>query len=215
MNSLSDILDKKADDLFADSDFNTSTDNPVVEEATPAPAEAENDTVLDTKNLKAMIYKMKDQLDVMLRMIDGEVIKKGEKINPDIANLANGEKIVEGVFSGEKMIGSDGGEYAIPPNYASKSKLVEGDMMKLTITKNGSFVYKQISPIERQRVTGELVSDPNIGQHSVLADGHTYKILTASVTFFKGKAGDDVVILIPKDGHSDWGAVENIIKKAE
>jgi len=168
---------------------------------------------LDTTSMKAMLHKIKDQLDTMLRMIDGEVIKQAEKINPDIENLSTGEKIVEGVFNGEKMIGSDGKEYSVPPNYASKSKLVEGDMMKLTITASGSFVYKQISQIERKRVTGELISDPTTGGWSALADGHTYKILTASVTFFKGKAGDEVVILIPTEGTSEWGAVENIISK--
>lgn len=168
---------------------------------------------LDTIAMKAMIYKMKDQLDTMLRMIDGEVVKQAEKINSDIENLSTGEKIVEGVFNGEKMVGSDGKEYSVPPNYASKSKLVEGDMMKLTITASGSFVYKQINQIERKRVTGELISDPTTGGWSVLADGHTYKILTASVTFYKGKAGDEVIILIPTEGASEWGAVENIISK--
>ncbi|MBU4432193.1 hypothetical protein KKD60_02860, partial [Patescibacteria group bacterium] len=38
-------------------------------------------------------------------------------------------KIVEGVFDGENMIGPDGKQYSIPANYASKSKLVEGDIL--------------------------------------------------------------------------------------
>jgi hypothetical protein len=120
---------------------------------------------------------------------------------------------VEGVFNGEKMVGSDGAEYAIPPNYASKSKLVEGDLMKLTITVNGSFIFKQLGPIPRRRLIGELVSHPDTGQWGVLAEGKPYKILTASVTFYKGKPGDEVILLLPRDGDSAWGAVENIIKK--
>jgi hypothetical protein len=32
------------------------------------------------------------------------------------------------------------------------------------------------------------------------------------VTYFHGVPGDDVVIIVPKDGNSKWAAVENIIK---
>ena len=35
------------------------------------------------------------------------------------------DKIVEGVFTGESMLGSDGNIYPIPQNYASKSLLVQ------------------------------------------------------------------------------------------
>ena len=43
------------------------------------------------------------------------------------------------------MIGPKDKIFPVPANYASKSKLVEGDRLKLTILPNGSFVYKQIS----------------------------------------------------------------------
>ena len=45
----------------------------------------------------------------------------------------DGKRVVEGVFNGQNMIGGDGEEYPIPANYSSKSKLVEGDILKLTI----------------------------------------------------------------------------------
>ncbi|MFH1947446.1 MAG: hypothetical protein ABIJ23_04815 [Candidatus Magasanikbacteria bacterium] len=212
MNSLSDILNQKADELFLN-DTDTTTEETKSDDTPTNTPKENNEKNLNIAELKNAIYKIKDQLDSMLRMMDGEIVKTANKQNPDIENLSTGEKIIEGVFNGEKMVGSDGKEYSIPPNYASKSKLVEGDMMKLTITHSGSFIYKQIQPIERKRVTGELVSDPTSGQSSVLADGRTYKVLTASVTFFKGKAGDEVVVLVPQDGESDWGAVENIINK--
>ena len=56
--------------------------------------------------------------------------------------------IVEGVFNGQIMIGPDGKQYSVPANYASKSKLVEGDILKLTIDKDGSFIFKQISRLK-------------------------------------------------------------------
>jgi hypothetical protein len=35
------------------------------------------------------------------------------------------DKIIEGVFTGEGMLGSDGNIYPVPQNYASKSLLVQ------------------------------------------------------------------------------------------
>ena len=63
-------------------------------------------------------------------------------------------KIIEGIFDGENMIGPDGKKYSVPPNYASKSKLVFGDRLKLIISDTGKFTYKQIGPVERRYVTG-------------------------------------------------------------
>lgn len=121
-------------------------------------------------------------------------------------------RIVEGVFDGENMIGPDGKQYSVPANYASKSKLVEGDILKLTITPNGTFVYKQIGPIDRSRVIGTLEMIPN-GNFIVSSEGKKWRVLTASVTYFKGQDGDETVILVPKTGESKWAAVENIVRK--
>jgi hypothetical protein len=124
----------------------------------------------------------------------------------------NGEQIIEGVFNGEKMIGPDGQEYSVPQNYASKSKLVEGDIMKLTIRRDGKFMYKQIGPIDRKRVIGILAFNEESQLWTVTHHGTDYKILTASATFYRGKPGDEVIILLPKDCEASWGAVENIMR---
>ena len=121
-------------------------------------------------------------------------------------------KVIEGVFDGQNMIGPDGKVYSVPANYASKSKLVEGDVMKLTIAPDGSFIYKQIGPIERERIVGVLSQDEETDRYHVLANNHAYKILLASVTYFKGEVGDEAIILKPKGSESQWAAVENIIK---
>ena len=126
-------------------------------------------------------------------------------------SVSEGGKIIEGVFDGQNMIGPDKKQYPVPANYASKSKLVEGDVLKLTIAEDGSFIYKQIGPTERKRIIGVLGFDEATQLWSVVHEGKTYKILTASATFYHGKPGDHVVILVPKDAPSSWGAVENII----
>ncbi len=126
-----------------------------------------------------------------------------------------GGKVVEGVFDGQNMVGPDRKQYSVPANYASKSKLVEGDTLKLTITPDGSFVYKQIGPVERKRIVGTLARDEVTGDFRVLAGGHSYRVLLASITYYKGEVGDEVVVLVSKDREAHWAAVENVIKHAE
>jgi len=146
------------------------------------------------ENLKSNFLKKAKQLD--------RIINDGE------------DKILEGVFDGEKMISGEGKFYSVPANYASKSKLVEGDILKLTILKDGTFVYKQIVPQQKVRIKGVLSYNQEKNEYTVLAEGKIYKVLTAAVTYFGGSAGDDVIILVPKDKSSAWSAVENIIKTA-
>ncbi|MFA6446863.1 MAG: hypothetical protein WCW31_01240 [Patescibacteria group bacterium] len=165
-------------------------------------------------NIKEELNNLERLLSSQAEAIDLEdLMRKTTSDEGDLMHPANEGKIVEGVFDGQNMIGSDGKLYMVPPNYASKSKLVEGDIMKLTIQGNGSFLYKQIGPIERQRVMGVLSRDEITSDWKVMADGKKYAILTASVTYFKGQNNDDVVILVPKNAPSKWAAVENIIRR--
>jgi hypothetical protein len=141
---------------------------------------------------------------------DKSLLKKAEMQGG--AKSGEEGQIIEGVFDGQNMIGPDGKQYSVPANYASKSKLVEGDLLKLTIDNRGNFIYKQIGPIERLRLKGTLTRDSKTDEWRVLADGKAYRVLLASVTYFKGDANDEVVIMVPKDRSSTWAAVENIIK---
>jgi hypothetical protein len=120
-------------------------------------------------------------------------------------------KIIEGVFDGQNMVDSGGQTYPVPANYASKSKLVEGDRMKLTITDEGKFIYKQIAPIDRKTIVGVLIQED--GQYKVIADGKTYRVLLASVTFYRAEVGDQVTIILPTEGDALWGAIEAVIPR--
>jgi len=145
----------------------------------------------------------------MLAQIEGVAPKKAA---PKIVASDEEGEIIEGVFDGQVMIGTDGKQYPVPANYASKSKLVEGDMLKLTITPDGSFVYKQIGPVERKRVIG-IVSQDDLGNYVVIAEGKAYRVLLASVTYFKAEPGDEVTIVVPRDSETVWAAIENLVKK--
>jgi len=132
-----------------------------------------------------------------------------------MANSVNVEnnlgKVIEGIFDGQAMIGPDGKTYPVPANYASKSKLVQGDILKLTIADDGAFIYKQIGPIARVQIVGTLVLKD--GAFVVTVDSRDYKVLLASVTYFKGKAGDQVAVMVPEDNGDDveWAAIEAIL----
>lgn len=116
-------------------------------------------------------------------------------------------KIIEGVFDGQNMVGSDGKTYPVPANYASKSKLVQGDILKLTISDDGSFLYKQIGPIPRKQVVGVLIQEN--GHYYVDVNGRKFRVLLASVTYFKAKPGDQVSVNLPEDDtHAEWAALE-------
>ncbi len=116
--------------------------------------------------------------------------------------------IIEGVFDGQEMIDKDGKKYNVPSNYASKSKLIAGDKLKLTINSEGVFVFKQIGPVERKRSIGKL---QKVGEKwHILCDGKKYQCLAASVTYFKAKAGDRVTAILPKIGESDWASIDNL-----
>ncbi len=158
------------------------------------------------KRLKALLQESETSLaaakELLLSLIGDE---------PVAARLAGEDqplgKIIEGVFDGQNMVGSDAKTYPVPANYASKSKLVQGDILKLTISDDGSFLYKQIGPIPRKQVVGELVQEN--GHYIVKVGEREFRVLLASVTYFKAKPGDQVSINIPEDDtHAEWAALE-------
>lgn len=122
----------------------------------------------------------------------------------------NAGRVIEGVFDGQVMHDSEGKTYPVPANYASKSKLVEGDILKLTIAADGSFIYKQIGPVARRQLVGVLTQHD--GSYFVESGSREYRVLLASITFFKGHIGDQVSIIVPEDNRdAEWAAVEAIL----
>ncbi len=160
------------------------------------------------KRLHALIQEAETNLaaakELLISIIgdDGTIITRSSGPLEDV-----GGKVIEGVFDGQKMAGPDGKEYPVPANYASKSKLVEGDILKLTIADDGSFIYKQIGPIDRTQVIGTLVQHD--GAYYVETNGREYRILLASVTYFRINIGDQVTIIVPTENmDATWAAVE-------
>jgi bifunctional DNA-binding transcriptional regulator/antitoxin component of YhaV-PrlF toxin-antitoxin module len=160
------------------------------------------------KRLHALIQEAETNLAAARELLISIVGDDGSVITPRASSMDDARgKVIEGIFDGMKMAGPDGKEYPVPANYASKSKLVEGDILKLTITDDGSFVYKQIGPIERKQIIGTLVQHD--GAYYVEANGREYRILLASVTYFRIAVGDQVTVIVPADNpEAVWAAVE-------
>lgn len=158
------------------------------------------------KRLRSLIQDAETNLAAakeLLISLVGDDDSVSRAISPD--EVAG--KVVEGVFDGQIMIGPDGKSYPVPANYASKSKLIEGDILKLTIAEDGGFIYKQIGPVARRQIIGTLLQHD--GAYYVEAGGREYRVLLASVTYFKAKTGDQISIIVPEDNRdAEWAAIE-------
>lgn len=157
------------------------------------------------KRLKALIQEAETNLAAATELLIS-LVGDDEKIAPVSREETLG-KIIEGVFDGQNMVGSDGKTYPVPANYASKSKLVQGDILKLTIADDGAFLYKQIGPVPRKQIVGTLRLEN--GHYFVDVEGKRYRVLLASVTYFKAKPNDQISINIPEDDeNAEWAAIE-------
>lgn len=157
------------------------------------------------------------QINKYLDTIESEISKLRKILNCDNEksesfrniNTRIAENYIEGVFDGQAMIDEAGKKYMVPENYASKTKLICGDKLKLVVSDTGLHIFKLIEPVERIRVKGELVEDGT--KIYVIVNGKKYKILKASFAYFKLKSGDIVNLLLPKDSKSVWAVIENKI----
>lgn len=157
------------------------------------------------------IRKLLDSAESKIRQAKSKIFanEMNKKVTMIDDDDLDGEAVL-GFFDGEQMIGTDKKKYSVPPNYASKSKLVPGDKLKLTITDDGKFLFKQIGPVERKNLIGvlELLDD---GNWQVDVNTKKYKVLLASVTYYKGKDKDKVSIIVPADQESEWATLDNVL----
>ncbi|TAH31952.1 hypothetical protein EYC58_04725 [Candidatus Saccharibacteria bacterium] len=157
------------------------------------------------KRLRSLITDAETNLAAAKELLISIVGDDENTVHPHGEEVAG--KVIEGVFDGQSMVGPDGKSYPVPANYASKSKLIEGDILKLTIADDGSFIYKQIGPVARRQIIGTLMQHD--GAYYVEAGGREYRVLLASVTYFKARVGDQVSIVVPEDNREAvWAAVE-------
>lgn len=149
-----------------------------------------------------------------------EILKEANISIDDLTNMdtswlaeykSEDSKIIEWVFTWEEMLWADNHTYPVPANYASKSKLVQWDKLKLTIEPSWKMLYKQILPIARETKVWLLVKDN--WKFQVICEWKTYNLLTAAVTHFKWEIWDNLTVLLPAWKDATFAAIEAVIPK--
>ena len=170
---------------------------------------SEEEKEMKIQSLRDMITSAEQTMQsakAMLLQLEGKKkVGRRKKVEEGEGN------VIQGTFDGQIMIGTDGKQYPVPANYASKSKLVEGDFLKLTIIANGSFIYKQIGPVPRQNHIGIVGQDAS-GNYFVAVDGKPYKVLLASITYFDAQPGDEVAIVTSQEEDAQWASIEAVLQ---
>lgn len=118
---------------------------------------------------------------------------------------------IVGKFDGESLVTDDKKKYHVNENYASKTKLVYGDTLKL-VEHGDRKLFKQIERVKRQRVDGILAKKD--GNWSVVTGDGSYKVLEVSISFHGGEEGDSVTLLLPRNNKNvPFGTIESIAGK--
>lgn len=119
--------------------------------------------------------------------------------------------ILTGFFDGVKLVTDDHFDYPIPSNYISKSMLVPGDLLKLSIHSDWSMIYKVIKAAPRIHIRWILHRKEN--QFLALwSNNLNYKLNTAAITFHRAQCGDEVCLVINEESKYHYAALESIIK---
>lgn len=117
----------------------------------------------------------------------------------------------EGTFDGQYLVAADGRKTEVPGNYAAKSRLVCGDVLKV-FADTGKQVFKQIDKVERKKIEGILTKKE--GKWYILADLGSYRILDTAAEFNQAQLNDKASAFIPaKNLNSSFAALDKIYKE--
>lgn len=175
-----------------------------------------SDTNKKLKNIRDLLHLAQNSLNSARKIINTLVEDEDkEGVDFDTGGLDSyqeGEnKIIEWVFTGEWMLGSDGNIYPVPQNYASKSLLVQGSKLKATIDPSGRILYKIIKEIEYE--TKKWIITQEWDKYHIACEDASYNVLLAAITFHKCQVGDTVSIRVPHGKEATYAVIESIIPK--
>ncbi|HOH67678.1 MAG TPA: hypothetical protein PK085_03815 [bacterium] len=161
-------------------------------------------------NIASRLELLIQELRTIIQIINQPSLADRQTINSPTQPSDDDNKTIEGYFDGEQMVTTTGQAYAVPANYASKSKLVVGDSLKLTIGPRGRFIYKQVNPVERRRLVASLEQAPD-GNYYAVHKHQRWRLLKASVSYFRAQPGDRIAIVLPRDLPANFAALENLV----
>ena len=141
-----------------------------------------------------IIAQLLDHLDNADRELRDarRIIRQIEEIKSETYKQLPG---IEGVFDGTYLVTQDGQKYEVPANYAAKSRLVYGDLLKM-VEEEGKTMFKQIEKAPRKRIEGIL--NKKEGSWYILTDSGSYKISDNAAEFSRAEINDEAIVLIPE-----------------
>ncbi len=167
------------------------------------------------KALRDLIHSAQNSIQSAKKILNSLLGEEEENEIPDMAGLSSyiswTDKVVEGVFTGESMLWSDGNMYPIPQNYASKSLLVQGSKIKAMMNPSGKILYKIIWEIPYE--TKVWLITKNGEKYQITTDTKTYNVLLAAITFHHCNVWDSVTIRVPEWKDATYAVIEAVIPK--
>src|SRR4030042_5328842 len=143
----------------------------------------------------------------LARQLLAELEKDGGRSKPSPKDLPG----VVGVFDGQNMATEKGENFPVPENYASKSILVVGDILRI-VEDGGEKRFKQVEHVKRHKTNGIITKKD--GKWSVVTSEGSYRVLPASVAHYNGEVGDEALVQLPANNlQTTWAAVEKVTKK--
>ena len=141
-----------------------------------------------------------------------------EKVRNAVENLEQEERKshyqnipgTEGVFDGQYLVAEDGRKTEVSANYAAKSKLVYGDILKV-FTDSGKQIFKQIDRVGRKKIEGILTKKE--GKWYLLADTGSYRVSDVSADYNKAELNDKASAFIPAENPKvPFATLDNVFK---
>lgn len=164
----------------------------------------------DIKRARLFINQIIEwNVDWTIEHLDGKFEELASKLLN--YNEDNAIKVVEWVYDWYFMVWSDEKKYPVPMNYASKTKLIPWDVLKLRIMEDGKLVYKLIWPAPRWYIKATLSKTDENKFVAITDDWETYNLNQAAVTFFKWKPWDEMSIIINNEKVWEYAAIEAIM----
>ena len=117
-------------------------------------------------------------------------------------------KDILGQFDGQNMVDEQGKIRLVPGNYASKSRLIEGDSLKLLILEDGTHFFKKLESVQRIKFIGTVVDHD---EYCAIKDdeGKQYRVLSETTSYFALREGMKVAAETSEGGR--WAAIINVI----
>jgi hypothetical protein len=114
-------------------------------------------------------------------------------------------------YNGDSIIDDQGVIYPINKNYASKSRLIDGDVLIMRTDSQGGIYYKLSKPVPRKTVIADI-KETN-GQYIAIYNNKSYKILTAASNFYELYNNCQAMIVISITEDNKWCAIDGKVTK--